>query len=171
MPDNNTEIIESAEHNNGQRTVIRTVLNPYATVVPHFHNLFTETIEVVEGELDIWNGFGKVHLEKGQSVSIEKQTLHHYVAGKMKTIVQVSLEPGNEHFEHAIKIIQGLKQDNEFTQLLSTEYDKQMLLSIITDLTDSNVTGDNKEHIDALRNSPETFAIERLKQEWLQRYT
>ncbi len=165
-----TEILESATENNGSRTVLKSVLAPYATVFPHFHTLFKETVEVVEGEIDIWNGFGKLHLEKGQSASIEKNTLHRYVAGKMQTTVMITFEPGNLDFENAMRILKGLQHDGNTLHLSTPQASNLALLTIIFQLTDSTPVEDTKISMDNLLQSPEGYKVEEFKQECLKKY-
>lgn len=170
MPDKRTEILESAKDNNGERTVLKSVLAPYATVFSHFHTLFTETFYVEEGEIDIWNGFGKIHLEKGQAASIERNTPHHYLVGKKEATVVITLEPGSLSFEQAIHIMQGMHRDGSYAQLCTMEKDKLAFLSIIAELTDSHTTGQTKEQIEMLLHSTTNATTEALKQEWFRKY-
>lgn len=165
-----TEIIESARNNNGSQTIVRSVLLPYAAVLPHFHTLFTETFDVIEGEIDIWNGFGKVHLEKGQTVSIEKNTLHHYVVGEKGTVLDITFMPGHLNFENAIRIFQGIERDGTDNHFSTPEAADIALLAIIMELTESNPDEETKSVIDALLISREGYNVEILKQTWLKKY-
>lgn len=161
----NTEIIESCRQNNGARTVLSCVLDAYATVAPHVHTLFSESVFVEYGSIDLWNGFGKVHLELGQSMSIEAHTLHHYIAGKTGVRLTVTLEPGNLNFEYAVQIMQGVRRDS-IDSALHTNQDP-VFMAVIGELTNFNppegTTGPNTAFI----NSPEVKA---LKQALLTKY-
>lgn len=138
MLHNNTVILESCRDNNGERTVLRTVLEPYATEQSHFHTLFTESFYVEAGSLDLWNGFGKVHLELAQAMSIGPNTLHHYVAGKAGATVTVTLEPGNLDFEQAIRIAQGLERDAAYSSFGAGEEDQALLRAVMAELMDAH---------------------------------
>lgn len=161
----NTEIIESCRHNNGARTVLRCVLDAYATVSPHVHTQFSESVFVEYGSIDLWNGFGKVHLELGQSMSIEAHTLHHYVAGKTGARLTVTLEPGNLDFEYAIQIMQGLRRDSTDSALHSKQ--DPVFMAVIAKLSNFNPPEGTTEPNMAFLNSPE---VKSLKQSLLTKY-
>lgn len=144
----NTVIIESCRDNNGERTVLRSILEPYATELPHVHTLFAESFYVEAGTLDLWNGFGKVHLELAQAMSIEPHTLHHYVAGKTGATVTITLVPGNADVEHAIRIIQGLERDAAYSSFGSEGNDSHLLRAVLAELSDCHVSPDElKDHM------------------------
>jgi quercetin dioxygenase-like cupin family protein len=165
-----TQILESCKDNNGERTVLRTVLEPYATALPHVHTQFTELFYVEAGELDVWNGFGKVHLELAQAVGIERNTVHHYVAGKTGAILTITLEPGSTDVEKAIQIMQGIQHDGTYVQLNTAEGSRLIFSTLMAQLTDSNPVGDAKEQMEALLNSEESYRVESLKRELLDTY-
>lgn len=158
-----TVILESCRDNNGERSVFRRVLEPYATEQPHFHTLFKESFYVEAGTLDLWNGFGKVHLELAQAMSIEPNTPHHYVAGRTGATVTVTLEPGNLNFEEAVRIIRGLEHEAAYSTFGISETDQHLLQAVIVELCDAHFTGEAKEQIDALLSSPEAEKVKALK--------
>jgi quercetin dioxygenase-like cupin family protein len=166
------EILESANDNNGSRTIIKTVLGPGATVVSHYHTLFTETFEVLEGEIDVWNGDSKITLTVGQSATVAKTIIHRYQVGAKETVVKLIFIPGNIDVERAMKIIKGLglQQDGFYTQLSATDKDGLVLIAIIADLTHSNTIGDIKKKLDKLYES-EGSKIEQVKTELLEKYS
>jgi len=166
-----TTIIESAKSNHGTRTMLRCFISPYETVFSHYHTLFNEIFEVMDdGDIDVWNGFGKVHLEKGQTLSIEKNTLHHYVAGSKGAEVIITIEPGSVDYENAVHITNGLHQHGIDFGLETIEKNNLAFMAIIAELTNSNALAENKKQIDNLRNSEEGELIEALKKEWLHKY-
>ena len=166
----NTLIIESCRDNNGERTVLRSVLEPYATEFPHVHTLFTESFYVEAGTLDLWNGFGKVHLELAQAMSIEPNTPHHYVAGKTGATVTITIEPGNLHVEYAVQIIQGLERDAVYSSFGKDKSESFLLVAVIADLMDAHPTAELKEQLEALFNSPEAEKVNALKKALLAQY-
>jgi len=170
MPYTNTTLIESCKNNNGERTVLRTVLEPYATEMPHFHTLFTEHFYVEAGELDLWNGFGKLHLELAQAAGIERNLVHHYVAGKQGATVVVTIEPGNPDFEQALQIISGAQQDGTYAQLNAAEGTRIIFSIAIAQLCDCNPVEKDKERMEALLASEEGYRVEALKKELLEKY-
>lgn len=170
MMDKVPEILESANDNNGLRTIIKTVIAPGATVVSHYHTLFTETFEVLEGEIDVWNGDSKITLTVGQSATIAKTIIHHYQVGVKETIVKLTFIPGNIDVERAMKIIKGLQQDGFNTQMNPTDKDGLVFIAIIADLTHSNTIGDTKKELDKLYES-EGSKVEQVKTELLEKYS
>ena len=170
MMDKVPEILESANDNNGLRTIIKTVIAPGATVVSHYHTLFTETFEVLEGEIDVWNGDSKITLTVGQSATIAKTIIHHYQVGVKETIVKLTFIPGNIDVERAMKIIKGLQQDGFNTQMNATDKDGLVFIAIIADLTHSNTIGDTKKELDKLYES-EGSKVEQVKTELLEKYS
>jgi quercetin dioxygenase-like cupin family protein len=165
-----TIILESCRDNNGERSVLRMVLEPYATEQPHVHTLFKESFYVEAGTLDLWNGFGKVHLELAQAMSIEPNTPHHYVAGKTGATVTVTLEPGSPDFEAAIRIMQGLERDAAYSTFGISEADQLLLLAVMAELMDACFTDGAKEQMDALLNSAEAGSVKALKEALLAQY-
>lgn len=159
MHHTNILLLESCRDNNGERTVLRLLLEPYATEQPHVHTRFKESFYVEAGSLDLWNGFGKVHLELAQAMSIEPHTPHHYVAGKTGATVTITLEPGHLEFEQAIRIMQGLERDASFSTFGNTEEDQLLLFAVMAELSDMHVTGDAKEQQEKLRHSPKAKAL------------
>jgi quercetin dioxygenase-like cupin family protein len=165
-----TVILESCRDNNGERSVWRMVLEPYATELPHFHTLFKESFYVEAGTLDLWNGFGKVHLELAQAMSIEPNTPHHYVAGKTGATVTVTLEPGNAVFEAAIRILQGLERDAAYSTFGISEADQLLLRAVIAELSDAHFTEEAKEQMDTLLHSSQAEKVKALKEALLAQY-
>lgn len=159
MHHTNILLLESCRDNNGERTVLRLLLEPYATEQPHVHTRFKESFYVEAGSLDLWNGFGKVHLELAQAMSIEPHTPHHYVAGKTGATVTVTLEPGHLEFEQAIRIMQGLERDAAYSGFGISEEDHSLLHAVITELMDAQLTGDGKEQQEELLHSPKAKAL------------
>lgn len=79
------EILQSANNNDGERAVLKTMLAPGATVFPHFHTLFNETLEILEGEIDVWNEESKITLMVGQPATIEKNAIHSFQGAAKET--------------------------------------------------------------------------------------
>lgn len=165
-----TVILESCRDNNGGRSVFRMALEPYATELPHVHTLFRELFYVESGSLELWNGFGKVHLELAQAMSIEPHTLHHYVAGKTGATLTVTLEPGNWNAEQAIRIMQGLEREAAYAAFGISDADQLLLRAVIAELSDAHFTGETKEQMDAFLSPPEAEKVKALKNALLAHY-
>jgi len=125
---------------------------------------------VEAGTLDLWNGFGKVHLELAQAMSIEPHMPHHYVAGKTGATVTVTLEPGNVQVEQAVLIMQGLARDAGYSTYDEDGSDRLLFVAAIAELTDTHFTAELKEQTDALWNSPEAENVKALKEALLVQY-
>lgn len=93
-------------------SVLEMDVAPHTGNPKHFHTLFEETFEVIEGELFI--GMDKITttLSPGQSITVSIGSVHFF---KNKTEqncrIRITLKPGNTDFEDAINIYYGLKKD------------------------------------------------------------
>ena len=111
-----------------------------------------------------------MHLELAQSLSIEREIPHHYVAGKTGTTVTITLEPGNPDVEKAVRIVQGMQRDGSYSQLHTVKINHLAFVVVMADLTDSYPVEEMKAEIDALLNSGEAYRVKLLKQQLLGRY-
>ncbi|GAB3906760.1 cupin domain-containing protein [Mucilaginibacter boryungensis] len=78
----------------------------------HYHNLFSETFEVLKGTLKVGKGKDIRHLIEGDIVTIEPNEKHFYHnISSDECIIKVNLDPGNKNFENALFILKGLAKD------------------------------------------------------------
>ncbi len=78
----------------------------------HYHTLFSESFEVLEGTLEVRLNREVHQLTKGDTVTI-KPNAHHYFhnISSEDCVIQVTISPGNTNFEHALLISKGLAKD------------------------------------------------------------
>jgi quercetin dioxygenase-like cupin family protein len=170
MADKIPEVIESVKDNDGKHTIIRTTLEAGATVPPHYHTLFDETFEVIEGgEINVWNGDTERTLKVRQSGTIKKNTVHHYQVGANGTVVKITLEPGNLNFENAMRIITGTQADNAYSQLSTVDKDNLTFMAVIADLTNSNYVGETGAVLENLLQS-DGKQVEQVKNDLVTKY-
>lgn len=106
----------------------------------HYHTLFEETFEVLEGALFIGLDKQTMTLQPGQSVTVPIGSVHFF---KNKTTancrIRITLNPGNTDFEDAMCIYYGLKEDG----LVNTAGVPKKLsdLALFVKLNNSNMTG------------------------------
>ncbi len=112
--DTSTFLKTSAE-TNGKSTLCEMELPPYAKgTPPHYHNSYTETFRVLEGELTVSIGKETLTLKKGDSATVPKKAIHSFTnksAAPVKATVE--LLPGHQGFENSIYIMYGLANDGK----------------------------------------------------------
>lgn len=78
----------------------------------HYHTLFEESFEILEGELYIGIEKMTTTLRPGQSITVPIGSVHFF---KNKTShncrIRITLNPGNTDFEDAMNIYYGLKKE------------------------------------------------------------
>jgi len=78
----------------------------------HYHDLFSETFEVLAGTLEVGKGKHIYHLKKGDSATIEPNEKHYYHnVSDEECIVTTTISAGNKNFENALFILKGLARD------------------------------------------------------------
>ena len=78
----------------------------------HYHTLFSETFEILQGTLEVGKGKDIYHLRQGEIAMIEPNEIHYYhnISGE-ECIITTSLDPGNKNFENSLFILKGLARD------------------------------------------------------------
>ena len=120
-------ILESAMTNSNPRTVLQTVLESSEIVFPHYHTHFSETFELLEGSISVYQVFSvppeeaeailevhetEIQVGKG-STTIPPGVLHKYQVGKEGAVVCLTFKPGSVSFEKAMCVLRGVQKDNE----------------------------------------------------------
>lgn len=78
----------------------------------HYHTLFSETFEVLNGTLEVGKGKDIHHLKQGDIATIEPNEKHYYHnISNEECIINAILHPGNKNFENALFILKGLAND------------------------------------------------------------
>lgn len=133
--------IHTAAETNGIKSVIEIELQPNAEgPPPHYHNAYTETFRIIEGEVSLQAGKEVKILSQNDTCIIDQSRVHTFKnASTLPARVEVTLTPGHEGFENAIAILFGLSKDG----LVSKKGIPSSLtnLAIINKLSDSHFTG------------------------------
>lgn len=121
-------------------TILEMDVAPNTGNPKHYHSLFEETFEVLEGELFIGKDRVTTTLKPGESITVPIGSVHFF---KNKTDfncrIRITLNPGNTDFEDAMNIYYGLKKDG----LISNAGVPKKLadLAIFMQLNNSKMTG------------------------------
>ncbi|UYZ63909.1 cupin domain-containing protein [Hymenobacter weizhouensis] len=109
----NIRVVSSVRDNAPHSELIMYVAPRYRTP-KHFHDLFTETFEVLEGELEFGYGRKKQLLRAGQRVVVERGVVHYFAnPTDQPATIRVTISPGNLDFERGFRIYHGLAQDGQ----------------------------------------------------------
>lgn len=78
----------------------------------HYHTLFSETFEVLQGALEVGLNNRVFQLKKGDSVTIKPNEKHYFNnISNEECLIKVTVSPGNKNFENALSILKGLAKD------------------------------------------------------------
>jgi mannose-6-phosphate isomerase-like protein (cupin superfamily) len=78
----------------------------------HYHDVFSETFEVLRGTLEVGKDKKIYQLKQGDIVTIQPQEKHYFNnAFDEECVVKVTVRPGNKNFEKALLISKGLTKD------------------------------------------------------------
>jgi quercetin dioxygenase-like cupin family protein len=104
------KLISSAD--TGKNSKLELNILPGEKTPWHYHNLFSETFEVLKGTLEVGKGKDIHHLKQGDIATIEPNEKHYYhnVSGE-ECIITATLNPGNKNFENSLFILKGLAKD------------------------------------------------------------
>ncbi|MDR3696189.1 cupin domain-containing protein [Mucilaginibacter sp.] len=79
----------------------------------HYHTLFAETFEVLQGTLEVGKGKEIYHLKQGDKATIEPNEKHYFHnVSNAECVINVTLSPGNKNFENSLLIYKGLTKDS-----------------------------------------------------------
>lgn len=161
------EIKESALHNGGNRTVIRSFFHAGAAVQPHYHTEFEETFHVVEGEMLVQLDDKVEVLFKGQAIKIPKRTIHSF-SMLSAGVLEISLMPGSPSFEQAIAIIRGTQADDLFQPGVLDDMNL-VLMAVTAELTNSMYIGETGQLLLDFYNKTGEM-ISEVKTQWMEKY-
>ena len=113
---------------------------PHTGNPKHYHTLFDETFEVVDGELFVGVGKTTKTMKVGDKITVPIGAVHFFKNRTDRPCrIKVTLEPGNTDFEDAMNIYYGLKRDG---LVRKSGTPKNLAdLSIFLKLNDSNMKG------------------------------
>ncbi|POY34769.1 cupin domain-containing protein [Solitalea longa] len=105
--------LETANETAGKHTFVEVELSPGGGNDLHYHKVFSETFEVVEGELGVEADGEKIIIKKGESYKVSENIMHRFFNPSDSTPVtfNVLLEPGHAGFEQTLMVSYGLCRD------------------------------------------------------------
>jgi quercetin dioxygenase-like cupin family protein len=107
-------LVKSSEETNGEFTELDIYLVPGGGNALHFHDSFSETFFVTEGELTLYFGLNEKKLKRGERFTVKPHQLHCFKNKTNEGVkFKVTLSPGHAGFEKAIAINYGLASDGE----------------------------------------------------------
>ncbi|WP_158798006.1 cupin domain-containing protein [Pedobacter sp. L105] len=106
----NIKLTSSAK--TSKESVIEFNIVPNEKTPWHYHTLFSETFEILEGTLEVGVNNQVHQLVKGDRVTIKPNEKHYFNnISKDECLILVTISPGNENFENALLISKGLARD------------------------------------------------------------
>lgn len=105
--------VQTASQTNGEKGVVEIKIGPKAAGPPlHYHSAFTETFEVLEGELTLRVGKRTRRLTVGDRHTVAVNECHTFWSeSERQTRFRGTIEPGSVHFENCFRIAFGLARD------------------------------------------------------------
>lgn len=104
------KLISSADTN--KNSVLELNILPGEKTPWHYHSLFSETFEVLQGKLEVGKGKDIYHLQQGDIATIEPNEKHYYHnVSDEECIITTTIRPGNKNFENSLFILKGLAKD------------------------------------------------------------
>lgn len=124
----------------GRDSIVELTILPGESTPWHYHQLFSETFEVLKGELIVGQGNQTRTLQEGQTVTIQPGQRHFFnnTSGK-EVLIKVTISPGNRNFEESMLLYKGLATDG-FASKSGTPK-KLMDLALFIRLNDSHMVG------------------------------
>lgn len=106
--------LTTSKQSNGEKTIMEVTIGPKGGNPLHYHKRFSETFNVLEGELSIQVATEKMKLKAGDKALAPMNTNHRFynTSGKPVRFI-VELNPASEGFENVLRIAFGLAQDGK----------------------------------------------------------
>ncbi len=106
--------LTTSKQSNGEKTIMEVTIGPKGGNPLHYHKRFSETFNVIEGELSIQVGTEKMKLKVGDKATAPMNTNHRFYNTSGKPVrFTVELKPASEGFENVLRIAFGLAQDGK----------------------------------------------------------
>lgn len=136
-----TTFIHTASETNNRFTEVEVTLMPAGGTPLHYHNHYSETFKVSQGELSIiFGNKAMVVLKPGSHYTVSKGTQHRFFNATGKPVVfKVLIEPGCAGFENALRIMYGLATDGHTNAKALPKSWKH--IAVITNMSDMNSPG------------------------------
>lgn len=132
--------LETVEESNGKHTVVDVVLAAGGGNGIHYHKIYEERFECLEGELKVQTGKIIHTLNPGNVVTAKPNDLHRFFNDSEKPCrFKVIISPGCRGFEETLQIAYGLARDGYFNKKgLPAKLDH---MAILLALSESNLPG------------------------------
>lgn len=133
-------VLKSASETGGLYSLGELEVSPGGGNSLHVHTTFEETFTAVSGELGVMLGDKLYSLRPGESITVPRNTPHHFINKGRETIVcQIKFVPGHEDFIKGLAIAYGLASDGKTTR---KGVPKSLThLAMLMVLTDTRPTG------------------------------
>lgn len=106
--------LETSSDTSGARTMVDVELAPGGGVGIHYHKTYTETFEVLEGELKVQLGKEIVTLHAGEKATAETNIVHRFFSESDKVCkFRCTLNPASRGFEESLQVGYGLARDGK----------------------------------------------------------
>lgn len=104
--------LETSEETGGECTLAEVEVAPGGGPIAHYHKTYTESFEVLEGELEVLVGDETRVLRAGRKATVPRNTLHRFHnATDQTTRFLCEMRPGQPGFEKTIMVGYGLARD------------------------------------------------------------
>lgn len=162
--------INTSSETKGLKSVIEIELQPKGDgPPPHYHKTYSETFQILEGELCLQMGKELITARKGEKHTIDKYQLHTFKNdASIPARFQITVTPGHEGFENALTILFGLARDGLLGKNGSPKSLSDIL--IVSELSDSRISGALSFISSVLNFMISNKKLERRKNELLSKY-
>lgn len=163
-------LIQSAAATGGDRTVVEIRLAPRASGPPaHYHTAFSETFEVLEGELTLRLGHRTVRLGEGQRVVVEPRCPHTFWSELDQPVrFRGTIEPGSVEVENCARIAFGLARDGLVTRAGVPK--RLSHLAILVTMSQSTLIGVGAVLLPLCSFLARTGRVQEIRRALIQRY-
>ncbi|MCO4294774.1 cupin domain-containing protein [Solitalea sp. MAHUQ-68] len=105
--------LETSAETDGKHTYVEVELSPGGGNDLHYHKAFSETFEVLEGELEVEADGEKIILKKGENFTVVENIMHRFFnpSDSNPVTFNVLLQPGHSGFENTLMVAYGLCRD------------------------------------------------------------
>src|SRR5688572_12807823 len=106
--------LTTSKQSNGAKTIMEVTIGPKGGNPLHYHTRFSESFNVLEGELSVQVGTERMKLKPGDKATAPMNTNHRFYNTSGKPVrFTVELNPASEGFENVLRIAFGLAQDGK----------------------------------------------------------
>lgn len=168
MTDKLLSVVETTQTTSGQRTAMCSVFQVGATVPPHYHTRYSETFNVLEGEVIIYADGAEIELMAGESATIPANTIHYYEV-RSRAVIEIILNPGYRPFEQAIEIVTGTQADGIYSQTGELNNDNLLFMAVMADMSDTHYVFEAGEKLNAFIKANEA-EVANTRAEWIEKY-